>query len=100
MLQVLLDPTGERVATASAATEFNGRLFLGNLMAGPYISYVELSEAQQMEQQLLQQQRQEAGLNATAAGAGGVDWSAVGGKSLHAQQDVWGREAAVRHKRL
>jgi hypothetical protein len=100
VLQVLLDPTGVRVATSSAATEFNGRLFLGNLMAGPYISYVELSEAQQMEQHLLQQQRQQAGLNATAAGDGGVDWSAVGGKSLHAQQDVWGRDAAMRHKRM
>jgi hypothetical protein len=98
---VLLDRTGERVATASAATEFDGRLYFGNLMAGPYISYVELLEVQQMEQQLLQQQRQQrVGSNATAAGAGGVDWSAVGGKSLHAQQDVWGSDAAVRHKRL
>lgn len=34
MLQVLLDPTGERVATASAATEMDGRLFLGSLMGG------------------------------------------------------------------
>jgi hypothetical protein len=34
VLQVLLDPTGERVATASAATEVKGRLFLGSLMAG------------------------------------------------------------------
>lgn len=34
VLQVLLDPTGERVATASAATELKGRLFLGSLMGG------------------------------------------------------------------
>lgn len=34
VLQVLLDPKGEAVATASAATEVNGRLFLGSLMGG------------------------------------------------------------------
>ncbi|KAF6265115.1 hypothetical protein COO60DRAFT_1624013 [Scenedesmus sp. NREL 46B-D3] len=32
ILQLLLDPTGARVATASAATEHNGRLFLGSIM--------------------------------------------------------------------
>jgi hypothetical protein len=32
--QLLLDPTGARVATASAATEHNGRLFLGSIMGG------------------------------------------------------------------
>lgn len=34
VLKVLLDPTGERVATASAATESHGRLFLGSIMGG------------------------------------------------------------------
>ncbi|KAF6262586.1 hypothetical protein COO60DRAFT_598507 [Scenedesmus sp. NREL 46B-D3] len=34
ILQLLLDPTGARVATASAATEHNGRLFLGSIMGG------------------------------------------------------------------
>lgn len=34
ILQLLLDPTGARVATASAATEHNRRLFLGSIMGG------------------------------------------------------------------
>jgi hypothetical protein len=38
ILQLLLDPTGARVATASAATEHNGRLFLGSIMGGEGMS--------------------------------------------------------------
>lgn len=34
MINMLLDPTGARVATASAATEHNGRLFLGSILGG------------------------------------------------------------------
>lgn len=34
ILSLLLDPTGARVATASAATEHKGRLFLGSIMGG------------------------------------------------------------------
>jgi hypothetical protein len=40
VLQVLLDPTGERVATASAATEFDGQLFLGSLMGGMFLAWL------------------------------------------------------------
>lgn len=98
VLQVLLDPKGEAVATASAATEVNGRLFLGSLMGGPFISYVELSELQQVEQQLQElhaaQNQSTAGTNPTTTS---IDWSSVGGKSLHDQQDVWGNQARARH---
>lgn len=34
ILQLLLDPDGSRVATASAATESGGKLFLGSIMGG------------------------------------------------------------------
>lgn len=40
ILQLLLDPTGARVATASAATEHNGRLFLGSIMGGEGSSHL------------------------------------------------------------
>jgi hypothetical protein len=46
ILQLLMDPSGEWVGTASAAVESDGRLFLGNLFAGEYISYVDLAEMQ------------------------------------------------------
>lgn len=66
--------------------------------AGPFISYVELSKVLQVEQQLKQEHiaRQQGGNSSTGAG---IDWRAVGGRSLHQQQDVWGSEASTRHKR-
>lgn len=38
ILQLLLDPDGSRVATASAATEHKGRLFLGSIMGGELLA--------------------------------------------------------------
>lgn len=65
---------------------------------GPFISYVELSELQQVEQQLQElhaaQNQSTAGTNPTTTS---IDWSSVGGKSLHDQQDVWGNQARARH---
>ncbi|WIA17796.1 hypothetical protein OEZ85_009308 [Tetradesmus obliquus] len=91
ILQLLLDPTGARVATASAATEHNGRLFLGSIMGGPFISYVNL---QDIEQHLAGKGTpQDAAANAT-------DWQAVGGWSLHEQSDLWDQNAAGRARRL
>jgi hypothetical protein len=71
-------------------------------LAGPFISYVDLAQVQQLEQQLKQQYQdsQHAAGDTSAAGAGGIDWTAVGGRSLHEQQDVWGSEAGGRHGQL
>lgn len=44
VLQVLMDPTGERVSHVSCATEHSGRLFLGNL-AKDYVSVLDLPDA-------------------------------------------------------
>ena len=41
VLEVLMDPTGARVATVSAAVEHDGHLFLGNL-GGDYVSVYKL----------------------------------------------------------
>ena len=43
VLETLMDPTGERVFTVSAATEHGGQLFLGNLM-GDFVSVVDLAD--------------------------------------------------------
>eukprot|EP01060_Flectonema_neradi_P012286 TRINITY_DN19157_c0_g1_i1.p1 TRINITY_DN19157_c0_g1~~TRINITY_DN19157_c0_g1_i1.p1 ORF type:complete len:408 (+),score=65.71 TRINITY_DN19157_c0_g1_i1:72-1226(+) len=43
ILLVLMDPTGEKVASVSSAVEYKDRLFVGNLN-GDYISYVDLKE--------------------------------------------------------
>jgi len=44
VLQFLLDPTGERVAFVSSATEHQGNLFLGNLRQN-YVSVYSLKDA-------------------------------------------------------
>ena len=41
VLNVLMDPTGEKVSSTSSSIEFNNRLYIGNLN-GDYISYVDL----------------------------------------------------------
>ncbi|KAF8055388.1 MET1B [Scenedesmus sp. PABB004] len=82
ILQLLLDPTGARVATASAATEHRGRLFLGSIMGGPFISYVELATIQ-------------AHLDGAAPPENASDWQDVGGWSLHEQQERAPRPAIM-----
>lgn len=86
----LLHHLGAQQGTAKQHTE--PIVVAACVAAGPFISYVDLSQMRAVEQQLLQQHhaRAQGHPDAAAAGAQGVDWSAVGGRSLHAQQDVWG----------
>eukprot|EP00878_Enallax_costatus_P025649 GHUV01027461.1.p1 GENE.GHUV01027461.1~~GHUV01027461.1.p1 ORF type:complete len:393 (+),score=76.33 GHUV01027461.1:116-1294(+) len=94
MLQLLLDPDGSRVATASAATEHNGRLFLGSIMGGPFVSFVNLAGIQHHTANATNS----AGAKAAASKAS--NWGRVGGWSLHEQQDLWGQRATGRTRKL
>ena len=41
ILETLMDPEGSHISYISSATEYDGRLFFGNVM-GKYVSYVYL----------------------------------------------------------
>jgi hypothetical protein len=43
VLLTLMDPDGAHISSTAAATEHDGKLFIGNL-AGEYVSYMELGE--------------------------------------------------------
>eukprot|EP00879_Flechtneria_rotunda_P014401 GHRR01015048.1.p1 GENE.GHRR01015048.1~~GHRR01015048.1.p1 ORF type:complete len:431 (+),score=160.92 GHRR01015048.1:224-1516(+) len=94
MLQLLLDPTGARVATASAATEHNGRLFLGSIMGGPFISYIELADSEAATAAAAADSQ--SGRQPACSDVSVDNWHTLGGWSLHQQQDLWGDAATGR----
>ncbi|GIL73771.1 hypothetical protein Vretimale_5363 [Volvox reticuliferus] len=48
-LQVLMDPDGSKIADISAITEYNGKLYFGNVKLD-YVSYFDLRDAPPLEQ--------------------------------------------------